>query len=65
MGLLIILIITEILTPIVLKQHFYTDSKAKYSISIVIHVILSLWVWILFIETTSYNSFYDNPGMSG
>ncbi|HEX7494812.1 MAG TPA: metallophosphoesterase [Bacteroidales bacterium] len=61
MGLLIVLIITEIFTPVVLRQHFYADSKAKYTISIVIHVILSLWVWILFIETTSYNSFFDNP----
>lgn len=61
MGLLIILIITEIFTPVVLRQHFYPDSKAKYSISIVIHVILSIWVWILFFETTSYNSFFDNP----
>ena len=61
MGLLIVLIITEIFTPVVLRQHFYTNSKAKYTISIVIHVILSLWVWILFIETTSYNSFFDNP----
>ena len=61
MGLLIVLIITEILTTVVLRQHFYTDSKAKYSISMVIHVILSLWVWILFFETTSYKSFFDNP----
>jgi len=61
MGLLIVLIITEIFTPVVLRQHFYTDSKAKYSISIVIHVILSLWIWILFFETTSYKSFFDNP----
>jgi len=61
MGLLIILIITEILTPVVLRQHFYNDSKPKYFISIIIHVILSFWVWILFFETTSYNSFFDNP----
>lgn len=61
MVILIILIITEILTPIVLKQHFFNNSKAKYSISIIIHIILSLWVWIIFLETTSYNSFYDNP----
>lgn len=61
MGLLIILIITEILTIIVLKQHFQNHSKTKYILSVFIHIILSLWVWIFFIETTSYNSFYDNP----
>lgn len=61
MGLLIILIITEILTPVVLRQHFYIYSKPKYYISIIVHVILSIWVWILYIETTSNNTFYDNP----
>jgi predicted MPP superfamily phosphohydrolase len=61
MGLLIVLIITEFLTPVVLRQHLYKNSKAKYFISVVIHIILSLWVWIIFMETASYNSFYDNP----
>jgi uncharacterized protein len=61
MGLLIILIITEILTVVVLRQHFYHQSKAKYFISIFIHIILSLWVWIIFIEITSFRSFYDCP----
>jgi len=61
MGLFIILVLTEFLTPVVLKQHFYLHSKAKYFISIIIHVILSLWVWIIYFETTYYKSFYDNP----
>jgi len=61
MALFIILIIIEVLTGIVLKQHFLKLSKAKYIISVFIHIILSLWVWIIFIGTISYNSFYDNP----
>jgi hypothetical protein len=61
MGLLIILVITEILTVLVLRQHFYPDSKAKYFISMIIHLILSLSLWIIFIETTSFRSFYDSP----
>ena len=61
MGLFLILILTEILTLVVLRQHFYNRSKPKYYISLVIHIILSLWAWIIFFETTSYNSFYDNP----
>jgi predicted MPP superfamily phosphohydrolase len=61
MGLLIILIITEILTITVLKQHFFSVSKAKYILSLIIHIILSIWTWIIFIEIFSYNSFYDNP----
>jgi predicted MPP superfamily phosphohydrolase len=61
MELLIILILTEIFTPVVLKQHFYNNSKARYFISIIIHLVLSLWLWIIFLEKISYNSFYDNP----
>ena len=61
MILFFILLITEILTIVVLHQHFYNFSKTKHFISIIIHVILSLWVWIFFFETYFYNSFYDNP----
>jgi uncharacterized protein len=59
MKLLIILFLTEILTPIVLRQHFYSSSKAKYYISILIHVILSFWLWILFFEVTGNRTFFD------
>jgi uncharacterized protein len=61
MVLLIILIILEILTPLTLRQHFFHTSKPRYYISIVIHIMLSLWTWLIFIEYSSYNSFYDNP----
>ena len=61
MALLFILFITEILTLAVLRQHFYNVSITRYSISLIIHIILSLWTWIIFIELSSYNSFYDNP----
>ncbi len=61
MGLLIILIITEILTPIVLRQHFQGISKGKYYSSMTIHFILSIWLWILFLDISSYKSFFDNP----
>jgi len=61
MVLLAILIIIEILMFVVLWQHFYNKTKAKYYISIIIHIILSIWLWIIYFETTFYNSFYDNP----
>jgi uncharacterized protein len=61
MGLLIILIVTEILTPVVLHQHFYNQSRSKHLISIILNVILGLWVWIIYLETISYKSFFDNP----
>jgi predicted MPP superfamily phosphohydrolase len=59
--IMIILLIIEILMFVVLLQHFYTSSKAKYYISIITHVILSIWLWIICFETIYYNSFYDNP----
>jgi hypothetical protein len=61
MGLLIILIVTDILTILVLQEHFYHFSKAKYFLSIIIHVILSLAVWITFIELDSFRGFFDSP----
>ena len=61
MLLLIVLIITEVLTPAVLRQHFYTVSRTKYFISIIFHVIFSLWLWILFLELVTYNGFFDTP----
>jgi uncharacterized protein len=61
MALLIILVITEVLMFAVLRQHFYNISKAKYYISAIINVILSLSLWIIFIETSSFKSFYDSP----
>ncbi len=61
MILLIILLISEILTPKVIFQHFYKTSKAQYYILIVFHIILSIWLWILFYEIKRFNSFYDTP----
>ena len=61
MSLLLLLVITEILTIIVLRQHFFSSSRMKYYISILIHVILSIWLWILFFEVTNYKSYFDTP----
>lgn len=61
MLLLIILIASEILALEVLRQHFLHDSKPKYYITIVIHIILSIWLWILFFETQGNRTFFDDP----
>jgi hypothetical protein len=61
MTLLIILLVTEFLTPQVIFQHFYKSSKGQYYILIVFHAVLSIWLWILFIEIEKYKSFYDTP----
>jgi len=59
MGLLVILILTEVFTLVALHQHFYARSKTRYFLSLLIHIILSLWLWRLYIEIELYNDFYD------
>jgi len=61
MGLLIILIVTEILTMLVLREHFCHHLKAKYFLSMIINIILSLAIWITFIEMHSFRGFFDSP----
>ncbi|MCJ7447112.1 MAG: metallophosphoesterase [Bacteroidales bacterium] len=55
----ILLIIIEVLTIAVLKEHFYNTSKLEYYISIIFHVILSIWLWILLIEIVTYKGLYE------
>ncbi len=61
MILLIILILTEIFSVAVLRQRFFSSSKPIYYISLLIHSVLSMWIWILYFETSTYNGYYDNP----
>jgi predicted MPP superfamily phosphohydrolase len=62
MGLFIILIITEILTLIVIRQHFYEKSWMSYYFLITFHTVLSIWLWILWFKATSYRGIFDEPG---
>ena len=62
MILLILLFAIEILTPAVLRQHFYNRSKPLFYVLFIIHIILSLWFWILFIVISDYRGFCDSPG---
>ena len=62
MIFLILLIVIELLTPAVLRQHFYSKSKALFYVLTVIHFILSIWLWILFIAVTGNSRFFDTPG---
>ena len=61
MVLLIIMLLTEIIMPVILRQHFFGNSRIWYYILLVIHIILSIWLWLLFFEIYGYNSFFDNP----
>jgi predicted MPP superfamily phosphohydrolase len=58
--LFFILLLTEILSIVVLRQHFFKVAKTAYYFFIMFHIILSIWLWILFFTIAGYRSFYDN-----
>ena len=62
MGLFIFLIITEILTLIVIRQHFYDKSWMSYYFVITFHTVLSIWLWVLWFKASSYRGIFDEPG---
>jgi predicted MPP superfamily phosphohydrolase len=61
MILLTILILSELLTFFVFRQHYYGSSKAKYYLSLVINSILSIYLWILYIKVAAYSNLFDEP----
>ena len=61
MGLFLFLLITEALTLVVLYQHFYNSARVIYFISTFFNILLSIWLWILFIRITLYKGDFDTP----
>jgi len=61
MCLFVFFIVTELLTPVVIWQRFYKKSKLLFYLLCVTHVAMSLWIWILFIETKTYRGAFDSP----
>jgi predicted MPP superfamily phosphohydrolase len=62
MLLLIILICSELLTIIALRQHYKGSSKAAYAISTIFNSILSLYLWMIYIKVYSFKGYFDDPG---
>lgn len=62
MILIALLVLSEVFSVAVLRQHYFNFSRLKYNIILIIHIILSIWLWILFLELYGYDSFYDSPG---
>jgi len=60
MLLYIIILLTEIFTPVVLRQHFFASSRAKYIAALIFNTIMSVWLWFLVIEIESDHGFYDS-----
>ena len=61
MGLFLILIITEILTIVVIRQHFFDKSWMQYYFFMTLNAILSIWLWICWFETVSFKGIFDQP----
>lgn len=59
--LLLVLILSEAFSLAVLRQHFLPASKIVYYILIILHLVLSIWLWITFIEISMHDSFFDRP----
>ena len=61
MILLIILIVSEFLTFLAFRQHFKGFSRTRYYLSSVFNSVLSIYLWILYIEVSSFKGMYDDP----
>ena len=62
MILFFVLVISEFLTFLVFRQHYKGKPRTKYYISTIINSILSIYLWILYIEVSSYDGIFDDPG---
>jgi predicted MPP superfamily phosphohydrolase len=61
MILVIILVTTEILTLIVIRQHFFDRSWMRYYFFMILNAALSIWLWILWFETVTYDGIFEEP----
>lgn len=61
MGIFSLMVITEVLVPFALAQFLSRVRGKKFYAILLLHFIISLWLWVLFFTTRSYGSFYDNP----
>lgn len=61
MWIIILLLLIEILTFIVLKEHFYKNSQKKFVISLIINFFLSLWLWFTLLKVALFKGDFDSP----
>jgi uncharacterized protein len=55
------MIITEVLAPVALVQYISKVRGKKFFAILMVHSVLSLWLWLLFFKTRYPESFYDTP----
>ncbi|MCU0455475.1 MAG: metallophosphoesterase [Bacteroidales bacterium] len=59
--LLVVLMILEVLTFLTLSEFFSAGRRPVYFFVMALNFSLSIWVWILFIRTATYQGFFDEP----
>lgn len=61
MALILFLALIEILTYRVIKQVLKERSRAFYHFILAINILLSIWLWALWIRMISFGGAYDQP----
>jgi uncharacterized protein len=61
MVLFVFLLITEVLSLAALKEIIRPRSKSLFFLAVIIHVVLSLWLWRLLFEVVTYDQVFDKP----
>jgi predicted MPP superfamily phosphohydrolase len=61
MALIIVLILLEILTIMVLRDHFYRSSRFRFWLSLVVNIMLSIWLWFVIISSVFFKGPFDTP----
>jgi uncharacterized protein len=59
--LLAVLFVLELLTFLVLFEHFSGKSRLKFYSILILNLIFSIWIWILFIRATTWKGDFDTP----
>lgn len=58
---LILLLIIEILTMLVIRQHFYDRSWMRYYFLATFNILVSIWLWVLWFRASNYKGIFDEP----
>jgi uncharacterized protein len=61
MIFLLILVVSEFFTFMAFRQHYKGVSKTKYYLSAIINTVLSIYLWMLFLEVSAFKGYYDEP----
>lgn len=61
MILILLLLLPEILSVAVLRQHLFKENRILYNLAIIIHISASICIWVLVLRILNHDSFFDTP----